>query len=167
MKYILIIVCSFIGILKSIACSCGELSSIEGEYSHSGAIFIGQVIRIEEPEPIFTSPDSVPGVIDSSFISVRGNFSMEIRPYKIITFLVKELFKGDLTKTITVKTGRCSMNCGVDFEKNKQYLIYANWQQDASFGEAPYWYTSSCYRTKPSKEAGQEREILRTLKKKD
>ena len=42
-----------------------------------------------------------------------------------VTFAVKESFRGSRDKTIEVRTGMGGGDCGIDFQRGRDYLVYA------------------------------------------
>ena len=93
-----------IGSFPSIAsaCSCAELPSVQEEFERSKAIFSGKVVDIEERR------------------SVKGY------TVKSVLFEVTNTWKGVEQSQIIITTGQGHGDCGYDFTKGKEYMVYAN-----------------------------------------
>lgn len=93
-----------IGYFPSIAsaCSCAELPSVQEEFERSKAVFSGKVVDIEERR------------------SVKGY------TVKSVLFEVTNTWKGVEQSQIIITTGQGHGDCGYDFTKGKEYVVYAN-----------------------------------------
>lgn len=83
------------------ACSCVEAPSIEEEFEHSKAVFSGKVIDIKDE------------------VSLKGYKS------KSVLFEVTNTWKGIEQSQIIITTGQGHGDCGYDFSKGRDYLVYA------------------------------------------
>jgi hypothetical protein len=92
------------------ACSCALLDSkkqVEWALSHPGAVFSGEVVKIDRPSSIKSS--SAP---------------------ETVTFRVSESWKGPEKASLEVRTPVSGMSCGYPFEEGQDYLVYAYGKQD-------------------------------------
>ena len=99
-----LIVITFAAAGTSLACSCmasrdSEKTQISNAYKDSAAIFSGTV-------------RSITPTADGSYL--------------VVTFTVKDTWKGTAGTEITVKTAKDSAMCGFNFESGQEYLVYAN-----------------------------------------
>lgn len=93
-----------IGTFPSItsACSCAYLPSVEEEFELSKAIFSGKVVDIKEKQ------------------SLKGYTT------KSVLFEVTNTWKGVEQSQIIITTGQGGGDCGNNFIKGEEYLVYAN-----------------------------------------
>jgi hypothetical protein len=84
------------------ACSCAEIPSVEQELDSSKDVFKGKVIDIKEVRDI------------------RGYIS------KSVLFQVNQVWKGQKQSQVVVATGTGSGDCGFNFVKGQEYIVYAN-----------------------------------------
>jgi Tissue inhibitor of metalloproteinase len=135
MKRIFIIFISifFLFSLKGYACSCVPPDTPEKELQQADAVFSGKVIKVEE--------------------GGSGEFSANSSSQVSVTLEVKEIWKGIEENRIVVKTEQHSASCGYEFEKNKEYIVYAQKQGNE-------WYVSLCSRTTILAEAGEDVKAL-------
>ena len=84
------------------ACSCAELPSVEEEFERSQAVFSGKVIDVKEKR------------------SIKGYQT------KSVLFEVTNTWKGVKQSQILITTGQGGGDCGFDFKKGQEYLVYAN-----------------------------------------
>lgn len=96
---------------SSYACSCLPPGTPTEEMEKSGAVFSGKVIDVKT---------------DDSTLSAKIS--------------VKESWKGMDSKEVTVDTALDSAGCGVNFEKGKEYIVYATLEEGK-------YITSLCSRT--------------------
>jgi hypothetical protein len=92
------------------ACSCAVLGSkkqVEWALSHPGAVFTGEVLKIDRPS------------------SIRSSLAPET-----VTFRVSESWKGPEGATLEVRTPVSGMSCGYPFKEGQEYLVYAYGKQD-------------------------------------
>lgn len=86
------------------ACSCAE-STIEEEYLFSPVIFMGKVTQITP---------------------VGATLGGDEGPQNKFDFQVTESFRGgDKTLSLAVFSAQDSAACGIEFEKNKAYIVFA------------------------------------------
>lgn len=92
-----------IGSFPSIAgaCSCAERPSVQEEFERSKAVFSGKVVDIEERR------------------SLKGY------TVKSVLFDVTNTWKGVEQSQIIITTGQGHGDCGYDFTKGKEYVVYA------------------------------------------
>ncbi|MDP3916789.1 MAG: hypothetical protein Q8Q42_00705 [Nanoarchaeota archaeon] len=91
------------------ACSYVPKAPPQESLEQSTAVFAGRVIDIDAPF----------GLIIGTGDPVE------------ITFEVSRIWKGADYKNIVLTTARDSVSCGYPFEKNKEYLVYANGEDNA------------------------------------
>lgn len=98
------IVIFIIGSFPSItsACSCADLPSVEEEFERSKTVFSGKVVDIKER------------------LSLKGYTS------KSVLFEVTNTWKGVEQSQIIITTGQDDGDCGYNFIKGEEYLVYAN-----------------------------------------
>ena len=90
---------------KAFACSCEaslepEKKQVQEAFTSSGAIFSGEVIKVNESQ---TDKNSL-----------------------LVKFKATKLWKGELKREIIITTNKDSAMCGYGFEVGKKYLVYAN-----------------------------------------
>ena len=84
------------------ACSIAELPSVEEQFKLSKAVFSGEVVDIKEKK------------------SLKGYTS------KSVLFEVTNTWKGVEQSQIIITTGQGGGDCGYNFIKGNEYLVYAN-----------------------------------------
>ena len=84
------------------ACSCAYLPSVEEEFERSKAVFSGKVVDIKEKQ------------------SLKGYLS------KSVLFEVTNTWKGVEQSQIIITTGQGGGDCGYNFIKGEEYLVYAD-----------------------------------------
>lgn len=84
------------------ACSCAYLPSVEEEFELSKAIFSGKVVDIKEKQ------------------SLKGDTT------KSVLFEVTNTWKGVEQSQVIITTGQGGGDCGYNFIKGEEYLVYAN-----------------------------------------
>lgn len=94
-------------------CKCGEKYSVKKEFKTSGLVFRGTPVA---------KTDS------------NEHYSLQFK------FSTSHTFKGIIRDTVLVYTGYEDENCGVDFQLNREYLVYCRKADGV-------WYASSCSRT--------------------
>lgn len=87
------------------ACSCSPPGPSVLSYFDYDAVFSGRVVNIVNPEP-------------------RGNIVSSADPVNI-NFEVYKSYKGVDGKSVAITTALSGASCGYDFEKDKEYLVYA------------------------------------------
>ncbi len=130
----------FIGLLPRdvSACSCAYPDSVKAELDRKTAVFTGKVIDIVEEKQ-----------------SIALNSSAD--PIKVL-FEVNESWKGVNSSQTIVRTARDDASCGYEFEKNKEYIVYA-------YGDNDNLETGYCERTTLLSDASEDLEILGQGKK--
>ncbi|TKC16152.1 hypothetical protein [Robertmurraya kyonggiensis] len=106
--------CSFLFLMVSFpstssACSCAEQQSVKEEFKQSKAVFSGKVIEVKENR--------------------RNNGSI----VKLVLFEVTETWKGVDETQIIITTGVSDGDCGIEFKKGEEYLVYAT--ESTMYGE--------------------------------
>lgn len=136
MKKILLIFLSFFFIQNTLACSCLENTSAQESFKRSNYIFIWKVSNI------------------SDIWFLNWNFSW-IRE-KNITFEVDDVIKWDYQSKIKIKTAWDTAACWYEFEENKNYFVYTNWDLDNL-------EVSLCSRTSLLENAWEDIEIFKDI----
>lgn len=108
---------------ETIGCSCGTLANTRIAYEQSAAVYAGIVLNIEETR---ISDKEI-----YSWVNILGFNILErkLQPYwtlKKVTFLVSKSYKSQLKDTLEVFTHRSRGECGFEFIKGEQYVVYAN-----------------------------------------
>jgi len=130
----------FIGRVDLEACSCARILPACEEAWKADAVFVGTVAH-RDPMTIFGFPLAWP-------------FPTERR----VRFVVKERFRGATDKTIEVTTGMGCCDCSVDFQRGRDYLVYA-YRNSVN----RVLYTGSCTRTRQAENAASDLAYLRSL----
>jgi hypothetical protein len=92
------------------ACSCavfGSKKQVEWALSHPGAVFSGEVVKIDRPS------------------SIKSSLAPET-----VTFRVSESWKGPKQQSLEVSTPVSGTSCGYPFKEGQEYLVYAYGKQD-------------------------------------
>ena len=93
---------------EAFACSCPDFAEntlanrVNAALKQADAVFTGEVITVSEK----------PGPYPYRHLEVEVSLT--------------SVWKGDLTRTLTISTGRNGAACGVSFEKGETYLVYAS-----------------------------------------
>jgi hypothetical protein len=124
-----------IGSFPSIAsaCSCAELPSVEEQLERSKAVFSGKVIDIEDSR------------------GLNGSTT------KSVLFEVTNTWKGVEQSQIIITTGQDDGDCGYNFKKGEEYLVYAN--ESTMYGKNSL-VTTICDRTRMLSSSEGDLEIL-------
>ncbi|WP_449623092.1 hypothetical protein [Robertmurraya sp. Marseille-Q9965] len=93
----------------SSACSCAEQQSVEEEFKQSKAVFRGKVLEVKENR------------------SINGSMSNSV------LFEVSKTWKGVDETQIIITTGVSDGDCGIEFRKGEEYLVYAT--ESTMYGE--------------------------------
>lgn len=134
-----IFACLFIGAMfvaaptSSYACSCAELPSVEEELLHSEAVFSGKVIDIQQKKHL------------------KGYLT------KTVLFEIEATWKGGSQSQVIVTTGSGGGDCGFDFEKGREYLVYAS--ESSMYGKKEL-VTILCDRTRLVTAADEDFAVL-------
>lgn len=83
------------------ACSCAELPSVDKQLSWSEAVFSGTVLEVKD----------------------RNNGGYHT---KSVLFEVIDTWKGVSESQMIILTGGGGGDCGIEFQENQEYLVYAN-----------------------------------------
>ncbi|QGQ98948.1 hypothetical protein EHS13_30755 [Paenibacillus psychroresistens] len=138
LQLIVLIVCSIIGMLTvptiSYACSCAETGSTQAELQKQTAVFSGKVTAVSKPFKVLNQTDEE---------SVK------------VAFEVYRVWKGEIGKKVAISTGVYSASCGFTFEKNQEYLVFAN-------GDISNLEASLCSKTQAFLTAGKDIDGLGT-----
>lgn len=116
------------------ACSCIQKQTVEAEFSRSEAVFAGRVLEVKEQRHL-----------DGSMT-------------KAALFEVSQIWKGVSESQIIIHTGSGGGDCGFDFEKDKEYLVYA--QPSTMYGNKKLLITIICDRTNVLAQAQEDLAIL-------
>lgn len=122
--------------VPAFACSCFPMKDVEQAFAEADVVFRG-IVRSD------FLPMTLPGMEQVHFLVV------DFVPYNLrqwmyfrhFRFEVIESWKGVDYKTATVLTGESSASCGMPFQMNHEYLVYANENDDGNL------YTFVCERT--------------------
>jgi hypothetical protein len=129
----------------SFGCSCGGEGTVEEELRGSSAVFVGTVSDIEPRTPAVIEFFNVVVGKVREFFGGRGYDYQEGYGLRV-AFDTEQVFKGAKQKRITVITGFGGGDCGVKFEINKKYLVYAYRTRELGYGKDGLG-TSICTRT--------------------
>ncbi len=119
-KIILYLFCLLLTASVALACSCIQPSPPQESLEQATAVFAGRVTNIEKP---FISTSSLDPIT--------------------ATFDVSQVWKGDITQTVAIRTAQDSASCGYPFELGQEYIVYA-WADPDHPGELN---TGLCSRT--------------------
>ncbi|MGE7673325.1 hypothetical protein ACQKMV_07025 [Lysinibacillus sp. NPDC094403] len=115
------------------ACSCADLPSVEEEFERSKAVFSGKVVDIKEK------------------LSLKGYTT------KSVLFEVTNTWKGVEQSQIIITTGQGGGDCGYNFIKGEEYLVYAN---ESIMYEAKSLVSTMCDRTGVLSSSQEDLEVL-------
>ncbi|MGG2055519.1 hypothetical protein ABFY48_14080 [Lysinibacillus pakistanensis] len=115
------------------ACSCADLPSVKEEFELSKAVFSGKVVDIKEKR------------------SLKGYTT------KSVLFEVTNTWKGVEQSQIIITTGQGGGDCGYNFIKGEEYLVYAN---ESIMYEAKSLVSTMCNRTGLLSSSHEDLEIL-------
>jgi hypothetical protein len=90
---------------RSYACTCVPPAAPAEAVTAAALVFAGRVRSVDDPNP-------GPEISSADLMGV--------------TFDVSQVWKGDATGSVQVRTARDSASCGFTFETNQEYLVYAN-----------------------------------------
>lgn len=166
-----IAICSIMlsSVAPTFACICRGISTRQA-FDNSSAVIEGLVLNIEyrsniihlsfqtEIDDSFTYPDTL-----HKRLLLRDVQSIEPIIYQsndplIATVLVSKSWKGTLTDTINIVTERSGISCGISFQKNEEYLIFA-------FEKEGKLHTGLCNKTKLLIKANADRAFLKKREK--
>lgn len=114
----------------SSACKCSGLNSVEDEYKVSEVVLLGTVEKIEYVGLVETmNPDSLETA--RKLVSEKYIHFLEATGILKATIKVRKILKGYIKdESIVIYTGFNGASCGYRFEKDKDYIVYA---QDYSY----------------------------------
>ncbi|WP_454191222.1 hypothetical protein [Paenibacillus sp. Marseille-Q7038] len=115
------------------ACSCVEPISVQDELSRSETVFSGRVIEVKE--------DRANGYLSNA-----------------VLFETSEIWKGGSESQIIIRTGGGGGDCGYQFNKGEDYLVYAN--PSSMYGDKEQLVTIICDRTSVLAQAEEDLAIL-------
>ena len=102
------------------ACSCIGQRTIQEEIKQVDAVLVGTVLN----KTTITLIDSTILKMFPNDTSIQ-NYLMSKITIARYDFLVKDIYKGKITNdTITIYTGLGGDDCGIEFEVEKNYIIY-------------------------------------------
>lgn len=117
------------------ACSCAKLPGVEEELEQSKAVFSGEVINIKEK------------------VNTSGY------RYKSVLLQVHHIWKGVKESQVIISTGLGGGDCGFDFAKGQEYLVYA-FTSDTDMYDSDTLSTNICNRTNTIHAGQKDLEIL-------
>lgn len=103
--------------LDAAPCSCGPREDFATAFARSAAVFLGEVLSIQ---------DAVPDYNYGVWVTLR----------------VDAQWKGAPSTTLRILTGSSGANCGYDFMEGQRYLVYAE-----TYGQTGDLWTHLCSRT--------------------
>ncbi|TBL79473.1 hypothetical protein [Paenibacillus thalictri] len=112
------------------ACSCAQPQDVAAQFNRSQAVFSGRVLEFKEQRHL------------------NGSLT------KAALFEVSHIWKGGSESKITIHTGTGGGDCGFKFEKNKEYLVYA--QPSTMYGGKELLVTILCDRTNVLSQAQED-----------
>ncbi|MGE7916072.1 hypothetical protein [Lysinibacillus xylanilyticus] len=115
------------------ACSCAYLPSVEEEFERSKAVFSGKVVDIKER------------------LSLKGYTT------KSVLFEVTNTWKGVEQSQIIITTGQGGGDCGYNFIKGEEYLVYAD---ESSMYGAKSLVSGICNRTDMLSSSQEDLDVL-------
>lgn len=125
-------------------CSCSSANAVCSVYWDTQLLFRGRVIDIK------FVPDETPRQV-----TLGGKNTTVIGPGRIdVHFLVTENLRGDAGAEVVIHTPSQGSACGVEFQRDTEYLVYSYRQAN---GE---WWTSKCTRTHEVTNAEQDADLL-------
>ena len=145
----------------AIACVCAGTQTVATAYKESAAVFSGRLIAAEYRKGI-----------KSEFARMEAEFRGKAREYEtqVYRFEVTKWYKGDRsTKEAVIVTEHLRFlddgtesvsDCGLGFEKNVDYLIYA-------YGDRDRLETGVCSRTKRIARARADLTALEKLRRRN
>jgi hypothetical protein len=116
------------------ACSCVEPQSVEAELLRSKAVFAGKVLEVKENKTL------------SGYMT------------KSVLLEVSQSWKGVTESQVIITTGQGGGDCGYDFQKGIEYLVYAN--PSSMYGDEDELVTIICSRTNELSAAKEDIVIL-------
>lgn len=116
------------------ACSCAQPQTVKDQFSRSEAVFSGKVLEVKEQK------------------NVNGSMT------KAALFDVSRIWKGGTESQIIIHTGSGGGDCGINFEKGKEYLVYA--APSSMYGGKELLVTIICDRTVALNQSQEDLAVL-------
>lgn len=116
------------------ACSCARPQDVAEQFNRSQAVFAGRVLEVKEQRHL--------------------NGSMT----KAALFEVSHIWKGGTESQIIIHTGSGGGDCGINFEKSKEYLVFAH--TSTMYGGKELFITIICDRTNVLGQAQEDLAVL-------
>ncbi len=104
----------------SIACSCAFPESAYKSYSYAKSIFVGKVLK--DSIINFTFADDGLQEID---VNAEDIDTLVVTTQRLIEFEVRQIYKGKLQGTITIRTPIQNSECRFNFKTGGNYIVYA------------------------------------------
>jgi hypothetical protein len=117
--------------LPAFACSCISLPSAVQDAKQSDRVFLGRVTairRYESSDFVMWVKDRLVELGDALGTDWHRDYGQDFR--QEVTLQVIETFKGDSAKELVITTGFGGGDCGVPFDKNDTYLVFARHLKD-------------------------------------
>lgn len=136
---VILLICLLVSIMtisipsNAYACSCVEPVSVQDELSRSESVFSGRVLEVKEE---------------------RTNRYLS----NAVLFEIGQIWKGRSESQIMIHTGSGDGDCGFDFKKGEEYLVYAN--PSSMYGNKEQLVTIICDRTNELAQAEEDLAIL-------
>ncbi len=111
------------------SCSCATPPPPLVALGRADGVFSGEVIRRRDPE----AGDEIWSSMSPIYYTLR----------------VEDVWKGDISDTVAVRTAGSSASCGYPFRMDESYLVYAT-------RDSTGWRTGLCTRTKSSNRAADD-----------
>ncbi|MGH9941798.1 MAG: hypothetical protein ACRD9R_05480, partial [Pyrinomonadaceae bacterium] len=128
------------------ACSCGGSGAPCEAYGRASAVFVGTVTSVRQRK------------IDSVEVERKREDASEYLPALVYTFAVQDSFSGVGVGEVEVGSGSGGGDCGYEFVKGAQYVVYAYRDPRNNLLS-----TSICTRTRPVTAADEDLAFLRSL----
>jgi hypothetical protein len=135
----------------ALSCSCATPRPIPEALVQADVVFVGTVARVERSESLLGLAvvvvrhlwSELTGADDPYLDKWEGS----PRNGRVAHFRIAESFKGLATPSALVHTGFGGSDCGYDFEKGVDYVVYGYLQEDALRPGMTYLTTTICTRT--------------------
>jgi hypothetical protein len=121
-------------------CSCPPKPAPYAALADANLVFAGRVMRIEQPAPQLTLQRTPPFV----------QYGVPPHAPIAVTIATQEYWRGPVSESIIITTGRFFSSCGVIFREGGEYLIYAY------YNGAGILMTHRCSRTGELQGAGED-----------
>lgn len=136
---VVLLMCLFVSMMtisipsKAYACSCVQPLTVQDELSRSETVFTGRVLEVKE--------ERTNGYLSNS-----------------VLFETSQIWKGGSESQIMIRTGGGGGDCGFQFKKGEDYLVYAN--PSSMYGDKEQLVTIICDRTNELAQAKEDLAIL-------